>query len=163
MKVTDVAMQEVRFLTSERRDRGGRPHPGDEHEARAALLRISTEEGAEGFFIVDRTHGPDPAAIRAIAAPELLGEDPFDRERLWHRLRRQYRQSPGPLNENTIAALDQALWDLAGRALGQPVHELLGGYRDSVPAYASTAAGDDLEGGLNTPEAFADFALACKA
>jgi L-alanine-DL-glutamate epimerase-like enolase superfamily enzyme len=59
--------------------------------------------------------------------------------------------------------VDLALWDLAGRALGQPVHKLLGGYRDKVRAYASTMCGDDLPGGLDTPEAYARFALQCKA
>ena len=51
--------------------------------------------------------------------------------------------------------MDLALWDLAGRALNLPVHKLLGATRDKVPAYASTMCGDDLKGGLDTPEAFA--------
>jgi len=55
-----------------------------------------------------------------------------------------------------------ALWDLAGRYLNQPVYKLLGGYRDKVKAYASTMCGDELDGGLNTPEAYADFAQQCK-
>jgi L-alanine-DL-glutamate epimerase-like enolase superfamily enzyme len=55
-----------------------------------------------------------------------------------------------------------ALWDLAGRALELPVYKLLGAYRDKVLAYASTMCGDDMEGGLNTPEAYADFAEECK-
>jgi L-alanine-DL-glutamate epimerase-like enolase superfamily enzyme len=46
--------------------------------------------------------------------------------------------------------------------LGQPVHKLLGAFRDKVPAYASTMCGDDLPGGLDTPEAYARFALWAK-
>jgi L-alanine-DL-glutamate epimerase-like enolase superfamily enzyme len=61
-----------------------------------------------------------------------------------------------------LAAVDLALWDLAGRALGQPVHRLLGAMRDTVPAYASTMCGDDLPGGLDSPEAFARYALWAK-
>ena len=55
-----------------------------------------------------------------------------------------------------------ALWDLTGRYLGQPVYKLLGATRDKVPAYASTMCGDDLEGGLDTPEAYAEFARWCQ-
>ena len=46
---------------------------------------------------------------------------------------------------------------------GLPVYKLLGGYRDRVPAYASTMCGDDIPGGLDTPEHYADFAEACIA
>ena len=58
-------------------------------------------------------------------------------------------------------SVDLALWDLAGRALEQPVYKLLGGLRDKVPAYASTMCGDDLKGGLATPEDYANYARWC--
>jgi L-alanine-DL-glutamate epimerase-like enolase superfamily enzyme len=51
-----------------------------------------------------------------------------------------------------------ALWDLAGRYFGQPVYKLLGGYRDKVLAYASTMCGDEMPGGLSSPEDYARFA-----
>ena len=57
---------------------------------------------------------------------------------------------------------DVALWDFAGKALGAPIYRLLGGYKTSIPAYASTYHGDD-NGGLSTPDAFADFAAHCKS
>jgi L-alanine-DL-glutamate epimerase-like enolase superfamily enzyme len=90
--------------------------------------------------------------------PVLLGEDPFDREKLWQNLAKRQRGSGGALTDRTLAAVDMALWDLAGRALGVPVWKLLGGYRDRVPAYASTMCGDDIPGGLATPEDYARFA-----
>jgi L-alanine-DL-glutamate epimerase-like enolase superfamily enzyme len=93
----------------------------------------------------------------------LIGENPFYRERIWQGLKERQRLHLGMLSDRALAAVDLALWDLAGRALNQPVHKLLGGYRDKVPAYASTMCGDDLEGGLNSPEAYAEFALECKA
>jgi L-alanine-DL-glutamate epimerase-like enolase superfamily enzyme len=92
-----------------------------------------------------------------------LGEDPFYRERIWQRLKERQRLHLGLLSDKVLSAVDQALWDLAGRALNLPVYRLLGGFRDRVPAYASTMCGDDLPGGLNTPEAYARFALDCKA
>ncbi len=54
--------------------------------------------------------------------------------------------------------VDCALWDLAGRSLGQPVHKLIGAYRDKVLAYGSIMCGDELEGGLATPEDYGRFA-----
>jgi L-alanine-DL-glutamate epimerase-like enolase superfamily enzyme len=68
----------------------------------------------------------------------------------------------GVLSDRVLTSVDMALWDLAGRYLGQPVYKLLGGYRHKVLAYASTMCGDELEGGLDTPEAYARYALACK-
>ena len=49
-------------------------------------------------------------------------------------------------------AVDCALWDLAGRSLNQPVYKLIGSYRDKVLAYGSIMCGDELDGGLATPE-----------
>ena len=57
--------------------------------------------------------------------------------------------------------LDIALWDLAGKKYGTPVSRLLGGYRNRLPAYASTYHGDR-NGGLDSKEAFAEFALQCR-
>ena len=54
--------------------------------------------------------------------------------------------------------VEQALWDLIGRRLGQPVWKLLGGYRDKVPAYGSTMCGDEVPGGLASPDDYAAFA-----
>jgi L-alanine-DL-glutamate epimerase-like enolase superfamily enzyme len=92
----------------------------------------------------------------------LMGRDPFNREQIWQVLRERQRLNLASLHDGVLAVIDMALWDLAGRALGQPVYKLLGGYRDRVPAYASTMCGDDFEGGLDTPEAYAEFALWCK-
>jgi L-alanine-DL-glutamate epimerase-like enolase superfamily enzyme len=55
--------------------------------------------------------------------------------------------------------VDAALHDLIGRTLNQPVWQLLGGYRNKIPAYGSTMCGDELAGGLSTPEEYAAFAL----
>jgi L-alanine-DL-glutamate epimerase-like enolase superfamily enzyme len=51
-----------------------------------------------------------------------------------------------------LCSVDLALWDLAGRSLGQPVHRLLGAVRDKVPAYASTMCGDELPGDWPRPK-----------
>jgi len=59
-----------------------------------------------------------------------------------------------------IGPIDIALWDFAGKYHDAPIHELLGTYRESIPAYASTYSADS-DGGLDTPKAYADFAEQC--
>jgi L-alanine-DL-glutamate epimerase-like enolase superfamily enzyme len=70
-------------------------------------------------------------------APLVLGEDPFFvrriREKLWRET--EYHGSVG-LPLFGISAIDIALWDLIGKAVGQPVYRILGAHRDRVPAYA---------------------------
>ena len=59
-----------------------------------------------------------------------------------------------------MGPIDIALWDFAGKYYDASIHELLGTYRETIPAYASTYHGDE-NGGLDSPEAFADFAEDC--
>ena len=158
MKIVDVVTETFTYTSQTVRDSEGHGHPGPAHEARQTLLRIITDEGAEGY-----TFGANAAVIERIVKPLLLGEDPFYRERIWQRLKERQRLNLGTLSDRVLTSVDVALWDLAGRALGQPVYKLLGGFRDKAPAYASTMCGDDLPGGLDTPQAYAEFATACMA
>ena len=61
-----------------------------------------------------------------------------------------------------IAALDTALWDLAGKKYGASISQLLGGYRERLPTYASTTPGQETPGGLDSIEKYADFAEECQ-
>ncbi|MBN1875496.1 MAG: mandelate racemase family protein [Anaerolineae bacterium] len=158
MKITNLVVQMFHYKSRSARDSEGHSHPGQEHDATQTLLRIVTDEGVEGYVF-----GANARVIQGLVKPILLGEDPFYRERIWQKLKERQRLNLGTLSDKVLASVDLALWDLAGRALNQPVYKLLGGFRDKVPAYASTMCGDDLEGGLNTPEAYAEFALQCKA
>ena len=158
MKIVDVVTQGFHCRSRIVRDSEGHAHPGPEHEATQHLLTIVADEGAEGYCF-----GASPEVIQRVVKPALLGEDPYDREKLWQRLREAQRLNLGSLSDRALGVVDMALWDLAGRALGLPVYKLLGGYRDRVKAYASTMCGDDVEGGLSSPQAYADFALKCKA
>lgn len=158
MKIVDVITETFTYMAQTIRDSEGHSHPGPTHEARQTLLRIVTDEGVEGY-----TFGANPGVIAGIVKPILLGEDPFYRERIWQKLKERQRLNLGTLSDRVLASVDLALWDLAGRALEQPVYKLLGGFRDKVPAYASTMCGDDLPGGLDTPHAYAEFARVCMA
>jgi L-alanine-DL-glutamate epimerase-like enolase superfamily enzyme len=105
-------------------------------------LELMTDDGVEGvglsFF-----GGPLTKALReAVDALGALavGEDPLRVEAVTAKLR-QAASGAGPGGVFTLAlsAIDMALWDIKGKALGQPVSALLGGFRDRAPAYASGA------------------------
>src|SRR5262249_43836553 len=116
---------------------GGRAVDANWH----VLARIGTADGVEGVgYIVY----PRPDLMRAIAqaarelSESLVGMSVLEAEAAWQRLaRRGDWVGPGGLLHCAIAPIDIALWDAAGKSLGQPVSRLLGGYRDRVPAYAS--------------------------
>jgi len=88
--------------------------------------------------------------------PLLVGEDPTDIRRLNFKINRSMRTSLGGLATHAWAALDIALWDLTGKAVGLPIHKLLGGtYRNRVDVYCDCGWGEE---GEYTPDAFAEKA-----
>ena len=94
---------------------------------------IHTDEGLAGIG-----RGGNPQLISRDLAPVLIGQDPRQIARLWDQMYEsawRYR-GPGRAAMSSIGALDIALWDLYGKTCGQPVWRLLGGYTDTVPAYA---------------------------
>ena len=118
--------------------------------SRLGLLTITTDQGIEGHAFLGSAFYPadmDGASLIRYLKPILMGQDPLDRERLskamWKRVRTTTVRS--------IGAVDIALWDIAGKAAGLPIHRLLGSYRDRVPAYISSAV-------LASPQAYAQEA-----
>lgn len=158
MKITDVHVRRFRYVSNQVSDSEGHAHPGPEHEAVESLLTIETDDGAEGYAF-----GRMPREVlEGLVKPLLRGQNPEHRERIWQGLKERQRLNLATLTDRVLAAVDLALWDLAGRATGRPVYHLLGAMRDKVPAYASTMCGDDVAGGLDSPEAFAAFARKCR-
>ena len=105
------------------------------------LLTLATDEGVEGHsFLGASTKGADLDAKSLIdhLKPAVVGRDPLDRERLYQEMWQRSRLT----TVRAIGAVDVALWDIVGKAAGMPVHRLLGTYRESVPAYASSAVLD---------------------
>src|SRR4051794_7975972 len=159
MKITDVTVQRFRYQSQSVRDADGHGHASREkHDAVMSLLTISTDEGLEGHYF----GAPNEEVIRSVVKPVLVGQDPLYRERLWYVLKERQRLHLATLADRVLTAVDLALWDLGGKIAGLPVHKLIGASRDKVPAYASTMVGDDTPGGLDTPEAYARYAIECK-
>jgi L-alanine-DL-glutamate epimerase-like enolase superfamily enzyme len=128
--------------------------PGAVTERKLFALSIHTDEGITGEYVGGNS--PAAAQINLIGA-YLVGRNPLERERHWSELKRALRK----YDRMGIGPVDIALWDYAGKRYGAPIHELLGTYRTEFPAYASTYHGDE-HGGLDSPEAYAEFAAQCR-
>ena len=157
MKITDIKVRTFTHLSRQNKDSDGHSHPCDPRKVRQSLLTIVTDDGTEGHCLAP-TEVVRPYLIDGFVRTVLIGEDPYDREKLWQGLAHWQRGSTGQLSDRTLAIVELALWDLAGRKLGIPVYKLIGAYRDKVPAYGSTMCGDEVPGGLSSPEDYARYA-----
>jgi len=122
------------------------------------FVRIHTDEG-----LIGTGEGTLEGRARTIVAAVgelsdyLVGEDPFRIEHLWQVMYRHAFYRGGPVMNSAVSGVEQALWDILGQALNQPVHQLLGGrVRDKIRVYANGPRGE-------TPEEIAESALALKA
>lgn len=110
-----------------------KPQPG---RISAIYVEIQTDEGVSGLFgPIDRTQA---FIIANDLRPFLLGRDALATELLFDLMLRLNRHGRSGLFMTAISVIDCALWDLKGKAWGQPIYRLLGGpTRVAVPAYAS--------------------------
>lgn len=101
------------------------------------FLKIETDEGVVGWGepVIEGRATTVEAAVHEFSEI-LIGRDPRRIEDIWQSLYRGGFYRGGPILMSAIAGIDQALWDIKGKALGVPVHELLGGaVRDSMRMY----------------------------
>ena len=128
--------------------------PGAKGGGTVLGIRIHTDTGITGEYMARA-----PGIFEQIQSfgPFLIGKNGLERELIYNQaktiLRKQDRMGIGPI--------DIALWDLAGKLHNAPIYRLLGGHRQKLPCYASTYHADRTDGGLNRPEAYADFAEQC--
>ncbi len=143
MKITDVKTYYLRSdVVRDRADSG----------QDALIVVVETDAGISGLGEVDSA----PLAVKgAIEAPYshavtaglralVIGEDPFETEKIWHKMYRQniYSGRRG-IAIHAMSGIDMALWDIKGKALDMPVWKLLGGgFHSKIRAYASTLFGD---------------------
>ncbi|RYY87948.1 MAG: mandelate racemase/muconate lactonizing enzyme family protein [Comamonadaceae bacterium] len=103
------------------------------------LVQVETDTGLVGTGMTAITEEEVVASIvNDVAAHHLVGLDPMRHELLWDKL--QWLLVPrgqSGYGSHAMAALDLALWDIKGQALGQPCWRLLGGAREEVPVYAT--------------------------
>ncbi|MFB3922577.1 MAG: mandelate racemase/muconate lactonizing enzyme family protein [Terriglobia bacterium] len=96
------------------------------------IVTVETDAGITGIG-----EGGEKELIEQCAAM-IIGEDPFRTEHLWQMMYRGYFYPPGREKVHALGAIDVALWDIKGKALGVPVYELLGGLaRDHVECYST--------------------------
>ena len=106
----------------------------------AHLVEVETDEGVTGW---GECFGPgnvalaNRAIVEQVIQPLVLGMDPLDRDVIWHRvynLLRDHGQKGMPMQ--ALSGVDIALWDIAGKVAGLPLHKLVGGaHRADVPVY----------------------------
>ncbi|MFC3996233.1 galactonate dehydratase [Nocardiopsis sediminis] len=111
------------------------------------MVRVETDDGVVGWGepVVEGRAETVRAAVGELSEL-LLGQDPTPIEHHWQRLTKASFYRGGPVLSSAVAGLDQALWDIAGKRLGVPVHQLLGGpVRDRVRVYGWVGGDDHAE------------------
>ena len=117
---------------------------------RVRLVRITTDTGIEGWGEVTLEGKPKSvtAAIEELAE-YLIGKDPLRIEHHWQHIYRSAFFRGGNVLMTALSGIDQALWDIAGKHYGLPVHQLLGGaVRDRIRVYAHWGIGSMTDEGL---------------
>ena len=101
------------------------------------FIKINTDEGISGWGeMVSGTKTETVVAGAKEMATKIVGQDPFEIERIWQRLHRSFFRG-GPINGTVLSGIEMALWDIKGKALNVPVYELLGGAaRDKIKVYS---------------------------
>jgi len=123
----------------------GVPSPGGFAPSRNWIfVFIETDVGITG--IGEATTEWHEMAVKAMVEqhfrPMLIGQNPTRITHLWQILRRSFWWRDGVVASSAISGIDQALWDIAGKAYNLPVYKLLGGaVRDRIPLYARVDLG----------------------
>ena len=155
-RITKVEIETFTYelFDLERGEHGPTYSPGKSITNTAHAITISTDIDVSGEYVWS---GPIEYAGACVVAELLIGQDPLEREYIYSRIKQTMRQQA----EIGISAVDIALWDLAGKYYDAPIHQLLGGYRKTLPTYpASVHATEHDE--LKSPGEMADFAEQCK-
>ena len=110
------------------------------HKRTAHLVEVETDEGITGWgecFGAGNIALANKGIVEQVIQPMVLGMDPLDRDVIWHKvynLMRDHGQKGMPLQ--SLSGVDIALWDIAGKVAGLPLHKLIGGaHRDRIEVY----------------------------
>jgi len=117
---------------------------GSDYSGEVLIVDVATDDGPTGMGFAFGSAGAGDildGMIKNILAPAIKGHDPFLTRDLWTKMHAEAapRRGGDGYMRNAIAAIDFALWDIKGKALGSPVSRLFGGHRDKIPTYANCA------------------------
>lgn len=157
MKITDVTVTMFE-RTIPKASYGRHTLPGT-GRLTMGLVTVRTDAGIDGHAFLGspvRTAELDAQSLVIALKPVLLGRDPLLREAIYKDLARR----SGLSTWRCVGALDVALWDIAGRVAGLPIHKLIGGFRDRAPAYASSPGWAELEQYVEEAKAVRDLGYA---
>ena len=129
MKITAITTEEYRWPRHKPISNGKHTYT----HSGLGLVKIETDEGITGIGL-GGTGLIGRATIERLT-PELIGEDPIDVERLWHKMWIPKLMGRRGLTTRAISAIDIGLWDIRAKLAGLPLYKLLGGYRRCVPTY----------------------------
>src|SRR5207249_638971 len=134
MKIVEIRAAGLRGCTPE----GGWANELKPHDCVHTLVAVFTDEGITGWGSAFTNDGLVQAALKVLE-PLYIGENPLEPERVSEKLHAHtFWMGRGGTITHTISGIDIALWDILGKATGQPVGRLLGGrYRERVRPYAS--------------------------
>jgi L-alanine-DL-glutamate epimerase-like enolase superfamily enzyme len=128
--------------------------PGSGTVRHNCWLIIETDEGITGR--AHSAHGPViKAVVDAHMRDMLVGHDPLLREFLWEQAWEMDRLAEFPIY--ALGLPDIALWDIAAQVAGVPAYKLMGGYRNRIPAYASTTTFETTEEFLHVADQCLDY------
>ena len=157
MKITDLTVTLFKWegLPTGIAKRHTGPIGGD---SQLGLLTITTDEGIEGHAFLGssgRSAEFDAGSLIHYLKPIVMDQNPLDRERLFDLMILIQRNT----TLRAVGAVDVALWDLAGKVAGLPIHQLLGTYRDTIPAYVSSPRLASVEAYANEATEYQDRGL----
>ncbi len=142
MKITDVEAIYLRLPQVKEQCDSGQD---------ALIVRVSTDAGITGIGEVDSApmavkgaiEGPFSHTVTSGLRELVIGEDPFETEYLWYKMyRRNTYGGRRGVGLHAMSGIDIALWDIKGKALGQPIWKLLGGgFHKKIRPYASSLWG----------------------
>jgi L-alanine-DL-glutamate epimerase-like enolase superfamily enzyme len=103
------------------------------------VIKVETDEGITGIGLGrDIREAPDVGvAILQHLKQYVVGQDPFDTEKIWHEMWQPKLVGRRGVTTRVISGIDIALWDIKGKAANRPVHKLLGGFTSKVPVYVA--------------------------
>jgi L-alanine-DL-glutamate epimerase-like enolase superfamily enzyme len=152
LKITDVKIQCYERAMEPARQKAYGP------VQEVTLVTVATDEGIEGYATARAQAGTSGKVfgeyLTGWVKRAIVGKDPLAREAIWQALWPQVSRQNLPVF--ALSCADVALWDIAGKALGMPLHRLLGYCRTKLRAYASSTH-------FRTVEEYVEDALAMKA